>query len=195
MKAFRRFSRQSVIALTAVVATIVWANAHSSADEQSLKVGDTAPGFELPSLAGETVQLSDLVEEGRVVLVVLRGFPGYQCPLCNKQVSDFLQQSKKFNQQGTQVVFVYPGPSTSLSDRAQEFQGKKKLPDGFHLLIDPDYEFTNAYGLRWNAVRETAYPSTFVIEKDQTISFAKISNSHAGRTSAKEMLKELADKK
>ncbi|MDA0834436.1 MAG: peroxiredoxin family protein [Planctomycetota bacterium] len=193
MNVSKRSLRQGVFALTAVAATIAWANAHASADEQSLKVGDTAPDFELVSHAGETVTLSDLVEDGRVVLVVLRGYPGYQCPLCNKQVSDFLQQAKKFKQHGVQVAFVYPGTSTGLSDRAQEFLGEKKLPEGFHLLIDADYEFTNEYGLRWDAVRETAYPSTFVIEKDQTISFVKISNSHAGRTSTKEILKELAD--
>ena len=44
-------------------------------------VGDKAPAFSLQSLGGETVKLSALTEQGPVVLLVLRGFPGYQCPI------------------------------------------------------------------------------------------------------------------
>ncbi|RPI83149.1 MAG: AhpC/TSA family protein, partial [Planctomycetaceae bacterium] len=40
----------------------------------------------------------------------------------------------------------------------------KSLPDSFHLLIDPDYDFTTLYALRWDAKGETAYPSSFVID-------------------------------
>jgi cytochrome oxidase Cu insertion factor (SCO1/SenC/PrrC family) len=41
-------------------------------------IGEPAPDFTLESLSGEKVQLSKVNEQGPVVLVVLRGFPGYQ---------------------------------------------------------------------------------------------------------------------
>ena len=49
------------------------------------KVGDEAKDFELVALGGEKVKLSTLTAKGPVVLVVLRGYPGYQCPLCTRQ--------------------------------------------------------------------------------------------------------------
>ena len=61
----------------------------------------------------------------------------------------------------------------------------------FHLLIDPDYKFTNSWHLRWDAPRETAYPSTFVINKDRVITFAKISKTHGDRADVKDVMKVL----
>ena len=59
------------------------------------------------------------------------------------------------------------------------------------LLLDPDYSFTNAYGLRWDAPRETAYPSTFVIDTDGTVRYAKISKSHGDRAEVSDVIKAL----
>ncbi len=89
---------------------------------------------------------------------------------------------------------VYPGPAEDLKARAQEFTANKTFPAGFDLLLDPDYTFTNRYGLRWDAPKETAYPATFVIDRRGVISFAKISNSHGGRTTAAEILQILPKK-
>lgn len=155
------------------------------------KIGQMAEDFELKSVRGDKVKLTEIAEHGPVVLVVLRGFPGYQCPVCNAQVGQLLAHADKFKSAGSQVVLVYPGPSADLTKRAQEFIKNKTIPDHFHLLVDPDYDFTNAYHLRWDAPNETAYPSTFVIGKDKMIVFAKVSDSHGGRTKPDEILRVL----
>lgn len=157
-------------------------------------VGDKAPDFSLPSLAGESVRLSEITENGPVVLVVLRGYPGYQCPICNRQVQEFLRSAPGFSEAGAQVLLVYPGPDEDLVSRAREFAADKQFPENFRLLLDPGYTFTNLYGLRWDAPRETAYPSTFLIDRDGAIFFAKISDSHGGRTTAVEVLDALKQK-
>jgi peroxiredoxin len=59
-------------------------------------------------------------------------------------------------------------------------------------VVDPDYTFTNAYGLRWDAPRETAYPSTFVIDRARRVRFAHISHTHGDRVSAQRALDTLA---
>jgi peroxiredoxin len=150
-------------------------------------VGERPPSFNLKNLDGEPRQLSDYVGKGPVVLLVLRGFPGYQCPLCNRQVTEFVKHSPDFAKAGARVVMVYPGPA----GKAGEFVADKKLPAHFELLVDPAYAFTNQYNLRWDAPNETAYPSTFVIDKNGLITFVKISNSHGGRSSASEVLAAL----
>ncbi len=154
-------------------------------------VGDEAEDFELAALDKSKVKLSALTEEGPVVLIVLRGYPGYQCPVCNQQVASLLREKGKFRDAGAAVVLVYPGPAKDLKKHGEEFVRGKTLPDNFHLVIDPDYEFTNTYRLRWDESGETAYPSTFVIDKDRKIRFAKISKTHGGRSSVDDVLKAL----
>ena len=123
-----------------------------------------------------------------VVLIVLRGYPGYQCPFCNRQARDFAEKAQEFNRLGAKVIMVYPGPSRDLGSRATEFLSDKSFPDTFDMLLDPGYEFTVLYGLRWDAPNETAYPSTFLIDKQGVIFFSKIVKEHGGRTTAAEIL-------
>lgn len=155
------------------------------------KVGDTAADFELQTIDGKTVKLLDETQQGPVVLVVLRGYPGYQCPACSQQVGQFVAKAAEFRQAKARVLLVYPGPEAKLQLKAQEFLGKQQLPAGFQFLLDPDYKFTNAYRLRWDAPNETAYPATFVIQPDQNITFANISQTHGGRVNPAVVLKAL----
>ena len=154
-------------------------------------VGDKAPEFRLPNLQGEPVQLSALVAKGPVVLVVLRGFPGYQCPACNAQTGQLLAAAEKFAARKAQVVLVYPGSDAELKQKAERFVGDKILPANFHLVVDNQYLLTYLYGLRLDAPNETAYPSTFIVDSKGKIVFAKISKSHGDRAATEEILKSL----
>ncbi len=156
------------------------------------KVDEEAPEFVLKNLKDEPISLRKLTEKGAVVLLVLRGWPGYQCPICTRQVGEFLTKKAEFEKAGAQVVMIYPGPADLLAEHAKEFQGDKSFPANYHYVIDPDYKFTNAWGLRWEADRETAYPSTFLVSKDNKVKFGLTSTSHGGRESADNVLKELA---
>lgn len=157
------------------------------------KVGEKAPDFTLKSLDDQTVKMSELTAKGNVVLVVLRGWPGYQCPICDRQVHDFSASESGFKDAKAQIVFVYPGPASDLKAHAEEFKNwkGKEWPKDFLYVLDPDYTFVNAYNLRWDAPKETAYPSTFVLDSKGTVRFVKISHSHGDRTKAKEILDEV----
>src|SRR5262245_5331305 len=157
-------------------------------------VGQKAPDFALMTVQGHSIKLSQETAKGNVVLVVLRGYPGYQCPFCNRQVQDFLKNSQAFADAGACVLLVYPGPPQDLNMRADEFLQGKTLPANFNLVLDPGYALTNQYGLRWDAPKETAYPSTFVLDREGVVRFAKISREHGGRTTAQEILEELKRK-
>ena len=63
-----------------------------------------------------------------MVLLVLRGYPGYQCPVCNQQVGQFLAAADKFKAKGATVLMVYPGPSKELQKHAGKFVSGKTLP-------------------------------------------------------------------
>ncbi|HEX3628106.1 MAG TPA: peroxiredoxin-like family protein [Verrucomicrobiae bacterium] len=155
------------------------------------QVGDMAPDFTLKTLDDQSVRLTDLTATSGVVVVVLRGWPGYQCPFCTKQAHDYVGNAGKLKAAGVQVVMVYPGPADDLKAHATEFLQDKNWPKDFLFVLDPDYSFTKAYGLRWDAPKETAYPSTFIVGKDGKITFAHVSKKHGDRVGSDTVLKAL----
>ena len=88
------------------------------------------------------------------------------------------------------MVFVYPGPAKDLKAHVKEFSEmkNKQWPKEFLFALDPDYTMVNAYGLRWDAPQETAYPSTFIVDKKGTVQFAKVSRGHGDRSRAEDVL-------
>lgn len=154
-------------------------------------VGDTAPDFTLNALDGGAARLSALTAEGPLALVVLRGYPGYQCPICTRMVGEYLARADEFAQAGARVVFVYPGPAEGLTAHAEEFVRGRDYPAHFRFLLDPDFKFTHAYGLRWDAPQETAYPSTFVLDRAGRVAYAKVSTTHGDRAPVADVLAAL----
>jgi peroxiredoxin len=111
---------------------------------------------------------------------VLRGYPGYQCPFSQLQFQSYQQTAAQFAALGAQVLFVYPGTDgKDLGSDANQMMAGAPLPPNVHVVIDPNYQFTNQYGLRWAAPNQTAFPSTFLVSRGQTVIFA-----HTGHTSS-----------
>lgn len=162
---------------------------------QSVKVktGEQAIDFSLNQVDGKQLQLSKLYAENPVVLIVLRGWPEYQCPVCTRQVGEFIAEADQLEANNATVLFVYPGPSEVLQEKAKEFASDFTFPYGFYFTLDPNYSMVNKYGLRWDAPKETAYPSAFVINTDGKIVFSKVSSSHGGRADVEEVVAALKD--
>src|SRR5262245_44729351 len=100
----------------AILAALMLGLAIRAAEPPS--VGAKAPNFTLKTLGGESIELAALTAASPVVLVMLRGYPGYQCPLCTRQVNEFAGAAAKFAAKGARVVLVYPGPAPELQSRA-----------------------------------------------------------------------------
>ena len=106
---------------------------------------------------------------------------------------DFVENADRFDSLGAQVLLVYPGPPDELDQRAKEFLSKENpLPANVIFVIDPDYKFTNQYGLRWDARNETAYPSTFLIDRHDIPhldhGYAMTSHSSQGQTAQRVLI-------
>lgn len=160
-------------------------------EERKLESGDKAIAFKSTDLEGKSFEFQPDKSGRWTVLVFLRGYPGYQCPLCTRQVGELLAKSDDLASLRADVVFVYPGVSKDLTAKSKEFLADKQLPTGFTMVVDQDYEVVNTYRLRWDAPRETAYPSTFVIDPTGVIRYAKISQTHGDRAPVKEVLAAL----
>ena len=188
----RGFTRRQVMRPLLGLALSIFALAQTASTFAAPpQVGDKAPDFTLNDMKDHPVTLSSLLKKGPVVLVLLRGYPGYQCPFCTRQVATLRGKAKEFEKTKAQVVMVYPGPSNELKQHGDEFIHDKALPANFQFVLDPDYTFTKRYDLRWDAPGETSYPSTFVINRDNKIRFVKVSHSHGDRANVDEVLKAL----
>lgn len=180
-----------LIACGSLATTLAWA----AENGQPLEVGDKAPDFELPVQGQDAyLSLSDLIADGPVVVIVLRGFPGYQCPICTRQVGSLANRAKTLatalGGKPNRVVLVYPGAETGLEldRRAKQFFGSRRLPEPLVVVRDPGMEMITEWGLRWDAPRETAYPSAYLIGPGRRVKWAKVSDSHGGRAKVEEIL-------
>ncbi len=188
---------KSFISLTLVACCLVVVLMLASvvADEPASKspaVGDSAIEFRLPMVGGDDdVTLSSEYKQGPVVVVVLRGYPGYQCPLCSRQVGSFVRAAEEFAKSAHRVIFVYPGQATLLQQHAEQFMGSNVLPKPLVMVRDPGLKMVTSWNLRWDAPQETSYPSTFVIDKEGKVRFSKTSRTHGDRATAEEILSEL----
>jgi peroxiredoxin len=160
------------------------------ASAEPIAVGSEAPTLALPSIeANESIDLATVYGEGKTVVVFLRGFPGYQCPACSAQVADYRAKAAEFADAGVSVVLVYPGRAEGLESHAGELvAAAAPLPVPLAMALDPDYALTEAYGLRWDAPAETAYPATMVVDGGK-VAWIEVSRSHGGRVKAVKALR------
>ncbi len=155
-------------------------------------VGDLAPDFNLPVVGEDDfLTLKDALADGPVVVVVLRGYPGYQCPLCSEQIGTLMNRAPALAKLSKHVILIYPGEASALEKHSEEFLGSRSLPEPLTIVRDPEMKMITEYGLRWNSPKETAYPAAFVIDKNGRVKWSKVSDSHAGRATAEEIINEL----
>jgi peroxiredoxin len=106
--------------------------------ETSLKVGDTAPDFELPNASSKPIRLSELLKTGPVVLTWYRG--GW-CPYCNIALHDLQEALPEIHKVGGTLVAVSPEiPDSSLST-AEKHSLK------FEVLSDKGNHVAQTYGI------------------------------------------------
>lgn len=104
----------------------------------TLKIGDTAPDFTLPTdIENKEVTLHKL----RGKKVVLYFYPKDNTPGCTKESCDFRDNYSAFQQQGAEVF----GISKDGSKSHTKFKEKYALP--FTLLVDANADVCEAYGV------------------------------------------------
>ena len=103
----------------------------------TLKTGDKAPAFDLPTDGGGTLTLGSL--KGKKV--VLYFYPKDSTPGCTTEANDFTDRIKDFEKAGCVVV----GASKDSVKRHDNFKAKQAI--AFPLLSDEDGTLCNDYGV------------------------------------------------
>ena len=126
----------------------------------SVKVGDIAPDFTLPSQTGTPVSLKDFRGKKAVVLYF---YPKDDTPGCTAESCAFRDSYQTFTDAGAEVI----GVSGDSPESHQKFAKKYNLP--FTLLSDTGNQLRKAYGGPAAAFGLLPGRVTYVIDKDGVI--------------------------
>jgi len=171
---------------------------------QTLKVGQRAPNFELKNAVGERVKLSKLLEDGPVVLSFYRG--GW-CPYCNIELAALQKIQPELNELQSRLVAISPQtPDASLSTKEKNELSFEVLSDpgngvsrefGLVFKLNEDLKGVyNKFGLDLEAANgddawELPLPATYVITPDRTVQYAFVNTDYKQRAEPAEIIQTL----
>ncbi|MEN2768007.1 peroxiredoxin family protein [Ornithinibacillus xuwenensis] len=119
-----------------------------------LEVGNKAPDFQLDTLTGDTVKLSDF--HGSRVMI---NFWATWCPPCRAEMPDM----EEFHQDKDIVILA-----VNLSDTEKSVEDVEKFTDDFKLtfpiLMDTNLDVANLYAIQ-------PIPTTYMIDSNGIISY------------------------
>lgn len=135
-----------------------------------IKIGETAPDFELPNQSGEVVSLTSLLGNGELVLYF---YPADFTPICTAEACAFRDAYDDLSEIDVQVVGVSP----QSVDSHQRFASRHSLP--FPILCDERKSVIKAYGVD-GPLGFGVRRATYLIDKDQTVANRVVSDLFVG---------------
>ncbi|MFI4916900.1 MAG: peroxiredoxin-like family protein [Phycisphaerales bacterium JB060] len=173
--------------------------------EDAKNVGDQAPGFTLENQQGEEVSLSDLLEDGPVVLLWYRG--GW-CPYCNLTLAAYQHHLDEIRDLGATLVALTP----ELPDKSLSTAEKNELD--FQVLSDVGNAVAREYGVVFDLTEgvqanyeknfglsdfngddsgELPLAATYVIDRNAQIRWAFLDADYRNRAEPADVMRALEE--
>jgi len=176
----------------------------SGAAGRALKVGGKAPEFTLPDVAGKFVSSAELLKQGPLVVVFLRG---RWCPFCCATVEAWQGLLQDVRRRGANLIVISP----MTSKQADFMRDQHKLI--FPILCDERNKVAEQFGIAYKVPQyqqelfSTVFinlpfingedswtlplPATFVISHDGTIRYAWANEDYTLRAEPAEVMENL----
>jgi peroxiredoxin len=176
----------------------------SIAQSKELVAGDRAPSFAASNQRGKMVSLSDMLAQGKTVVIFYRG---YWCPYCNKQLKDYEDSMQLIKAKGANILAITP----ELPDYVQKTIAKTKA--SFNIISDKDQSIMKSYGVAFtldeqalvrlerigvnlkeingNNSNMLPVPGVFVVNQQGIIEYVYFDPNYRNRLSVKELLTHL----
>jgi len=141
-------------------------------------IGKTLPQTRFLGPSGDVLDINELRDGRGMVLLIMRGFPGYVCPFCTAQTAAVLNRAEEFEKSGVRVALVFPGPADTVPiflDAVREYRRSSELP--VPILFDPELSATNSLG----ATGKLAKPTTVVLDRNGIIRYLYVGESFDDR--------------
>ncbi|NRA21290.1 MAG: AhpC/TSA family protein [Oceanospirillaceae bacterium] len=198
------FSKKAPVSVQELMKLATKNLADSGIVDKAPKVTDKMPTFSLPNQNGETVNLTDLLAKGPVVVTFYRG--GW-CPYCNMELGAYQEQLANISAENATLVAITP----ELPDASLSTTEKNALK--FEVLSDVDAQYAKSLGIVFSLPEElrSVYLSfnidvekhngagqfdlplaaTFVIAQDGTIASAFVEADYTARQDPTVVVAEL----
>lgn len=199
------FSQSAPDEVKEIIETGIQTLAESDLIENAIQVGQKAPDFVLSNHLGEKMSLSNLLQNGPVVLTWYRG--GW-CPFCNMQLQYLQRSLPGFQELGASLIALTPEkPDGSLSV-------KEKNELEFEVLSDYNNEVAKSYGIVFKLEDEVSdlymntfgldletyndsdsdelpVPATYVIDQSGIVKYAYLNADYTKRAEPQEIIEAL----
>lgn len=181
----------------------IQAVAESGVVESALQVGDTAINFALTNAEGDTVRLSEYLEEGVVILTWYRG--GW-CPYCNLTLQRLQKKLSGFESAGAKMMALTPEvPDSAMTTKERqdlEFEVLSDIGNVVGQEYGVVYQLTDAVAERYrlgfnlnlyngNDAAELPLAATYVIDQNGVIRYAFLDADYRNRAEPKDILEAL----
>ncbi len=151
--------------------------------DKGLKIGETAPQWQLTALDGNIYSL-DQFQDQSLLLIFLRGT---WCPNCRKQMEAVRNDWARLAPLAKVVALV--GQSAS---EVSDYLSRNPMP--FPLLPDPTREVIKKYGVYQRLSLDgfrIAYPSTMIIDQRGVVRYSYVGGSQFDRPDFNQVITEL----
>ncbi|MBL7739355.1 MAG: AhpC/TSA family protein [Chitinophagaceae bacterium] len=171
---------------------------------EGLFIQSKAPDFKAKDQNGDEVRLKDLVKKGKVVLIFYRG---QWCPYCNKYLKKLEDSLQLIKDKGATVVAITPELPENVAKTVE------KTGAEYSIIYDEGMKIMKAYDVEFEVPENvlTRYrntgikldenngkngnflpiPATYIIDKEQTVTYRFFESDYKKRPSVKEILDNL----
>lgn len=172
--------------------------------ERARKVGEQFPDFKLKNSEGETIQLTKILKNNKVIVTFYRGS---WCPYCNIQLIEYNKHIEEWKKSGAVLLAISP----EVSEISKDFKEKHEFL--FDLLFDKNNKFAEKVGLvfglptdlkelykkfgldlgksQGNKSWRLPISATYVIDKNQKILYAFVDPDYKRRAEPSDISKSL----
>lgn len=160
----------------------------------SLKEGDTAPEFQLPSATEKEISLSTQLNEGPVVISFYRGL---WCRFCSQELVSLQENLSEVNQINSSLLAISPQSPSSTREMVEEtnityellYDKKNAVAKEFGLAFtfpESSLELNKRLGINILSFidddePELPIPATYIVDQDRTIRFAFVDSDYTRR--------------
>ena len=176
----------------------------SNIEGNSIGTGDMFPDFKLPNTNDETVQLKEILKNGKVIAAFFRGS---WCPYCSLELKALQDSLKQIADRKATLVAISP----QKLDYSQELKSSYNLD--FELLTDKNNALAKQLGISFrlqdyvlptysslgidlseyneNGSSELPVPAVFVIDTNGSITYKFADADYMNRMDIQELIKQL----
>jgi len=160
----------------------------------SLKKGDTAPEFILPSATDREISLSTLLRDGPVIISFYRGA---WCRFCNQELISLQENLSEINQLNSSLLGISPQEPSSAHEMIKETKITYELLHDRRNVVAKQFgvaftfpessrELNERLGINILSFvdddePELPIPATFIVDQDRTIRFAFVDSDYTRR--------------